>query len=114
MIAGGPLASLLSGLVALGALLTARGHLWNREWELLAQFTTLSLLAAVINLVPFQTGVGHYSDGAQIYQLLSRGPWGDYHHALAIVGSSTVTPLRPRDFDIGAMNPKNTNFKKAS
>jgi hypothetical protein len=103
MIAGGPLASLLGGLAALAALLEAPRHAWGHEWQLLALFATFSLIAAVANLVPFQTKKGHYSDGAQIYQLLSGGPWGDYHHAMGIVGSSAVTHLRPRDFDIGAM-----------
>lgn len=102
MIAGGPAASLLYGLAALAALLTARGHAWEGEWRLLAMFTTFSLLAGVVNLLPFHTRTG-YSDGAQIYQLVSGGIWSDYHHALAIVGSSTVTPLRPRDFDLAAM-----------
>lgn len=102
MIAGGPAASLGGGLVALAFLLTAPGHAWQDEWRLLALFVTFSLLAAVVNLVPFRTRTS-YSDGAQLGQLLSGGPWGDYHHALGIVGSSLVTPLRPRDFDIAAM-----------
>lgn len=102
MIAGGPAANLLTGLAALAALLTARGHAWQSEWRLLAVFAAFSLLASVVNLLPFRTRTS-YSDGAQMYQLLSGGPWGDYHHALGIVGSSLVTKLRPRDYDIGAM-----------
>jgi hypothetical protein len=39
-----------------------------------------------------------YSDGAQIYQLLSNGPWADFHMAFSMVSSSLVTPLRARDF----------------
>ncbi|MGA8108662.1 MAG: M50 family metallopeptidase [Acidobacteriaceae bacterium] len=102
MIAAGPAASWLGGLAALAALLTAPGHAWAGAWRLLALFTTFSLSAAVVNLLPFRTR-SSYSDGAQIYQLLSGGPWGDYHRLLATVGSSTVIPLRPRDFDIDAM-----------
>jgi hypothetical protein len=102
MIAAGPAASCLAGLLAMAALLSAPGHAWAGEWRLLALFTTFSLAAAAVNLLPFHTR-SSYSDGAQICQLLSGGPWGDYHQALAIVGSSTVTPLRPRDFDIPAM-----------
>jgi len=44
-----------------------------------------------------------YSDGASIYQLLSRGPWGDFQRVVAVIGSSLVTPLRPRDYDIEAI-----------
>lgn len=103
MILGGPLASLLGGAVGLAALLTAPRHAWSGSWEGLAVFVTFSVLTGTVNLLPFQTGKQHYSDGAQIYQLLSRGPWGDYHHAMGIVGAGAVTPLRPRDFDIAAM-----------
>ena len=103
MIAGGPLASLLAGLAGLALLLEAPRHAWRNEWELLALFTTLSLLSGVVNLLPSQTKKRNYSDGAQIYQLLSGGAWGDYHHAMGIVGATTVTALRPRDYDIAAM-----------
>ncbi len=103
MIAGGPIASLIGGVAGLAALLEAPHHAWQNEWELLALFTTLSLLSGLVNLLPSQTKKGNYSDGAQVYQLLSGGPWGDYHHAMGIVGATTVTALRPRDYDIAAM-----------
>ena len=103
MIAGGPIASLLTGAAALWAFLVAPHHAWRNEWQLLALFAIQSLIVAAINLLPAQTKKGYYSDGAQIYQLLSGGPWGDYHHAMQIVGASTVTALRPRDYDIAAM-----------
>jgi hypothetical protein len=101
-IAGGPAASLLYGLAALAAVLTARGHAWEGEWRLLALFTTFSLLAGVMSLLPFHARTG-YSDGAQIYQLLSGGAWDDSYRVLALAGSSTVTQLRPRDFDLAAL-----------
>jgi hypothetical protein len=111
MIAGGPLASFLGGLAGLWALLAARTHVWSHEWRLLALFTTLSLVTAAVNLLPFQTSAFQYSDGAQMYQLLSGGPWGDYHHAMGIVGATTVTPLRPRDYDIGALERAETAIR---
>src|SRR6185437_12175919 len=40
------------------------------------------------------------SDGANIYQRLKGGPWADFRLAIAAVLSTTVTPLRPRDFEI--------------
>jgi hypothetical protein len=66
-------------------------------------FTTISLLAFVGNLVPFQTGTAHYSDGAQIYQILSNGPWRDVYRVLRVAAATLVTNLRPRDYDIGAI-----------
>lgn len=102
MIAAGPGVSLASGLIALGFLLWAPGHAWAPEWRLLALFATFSLGAGVVNLAPFRRGAS-YSDGAQIFQLWSGGAWGDYHRALAMAGASMVTPMRPRDFDILAM-----------
>jgi hypothetical protein len=111
MIAGGPAASLLGGLLALAALLTAPGHSWAGEWRLLALFATFCLLAAIINLLPLRTP-DSYSDGAQIYQLLAGGPWADYHRVLATVGSSTVTRLRPRDVDLKAMERAATVMTK--
>jgi len=102
MMAAGPFASLIGGLLAFCGAFTAPNSRWEPAWQLLALIATISLLASIFNLIPFRTGTG-YSDGAQIYQLLSNGPWGDYHRALSIVGSTLVTPLRPRDFDIEAI-----------
>lgn len=64
-----------------------------------ALFAVWSLGVCVFNLLPFKTR-DTYSDGANIYQLLSQGPGGDYHRVAAVVGATLVTPLRPRDFDI--------------
>lgn len=102
MIAAGPFASFVSGIIALCAALTAPGRPWEPAWFLLACVATLSLIVGALNLVPFQTGTT-YSDGAQIYQLLSGGAWADYHRAMAVVTSTLVTPLRPRDYDIAVM-----------
>lgn len=66
-------------------------------------FGAFSLIAAAMNLVPFRVQ-GNYSDGAQIYQILSRGAWADYHRALAVTGASLVSPVRPRDYDIEAIH----------
>src|SRR5260370_21384220 len=62
-----------------------------------------SLVLCAVNLAPLRIQGGGYTDGAQIYQLLSDGPWGDFHQVAAVVGSSLVTPLRPRDLDIQAI-----------
>lgn len=102
MIAAGPFASLVTGLIALQVTLNSPGHPWQQAWPFVSGVATLSLLAAVLNMMPFQSG-GTYSDGAYIYQLLTGGIWADYYHALSIVLSSLVTPLRARDFDIDAI-----------
>jgi Peptidase family M50 len=103
MIAAGPFASLVTGVIAFCAALSAPDHPWEQAWLLLALIATVSLLAAALNLIPFRTKTA-YSDGAFLYQLLSGGPWADFHRALSIVGSTCVTPLRPRDYDIEAIN----------
>ena len=102
MIAAGPFASLIGGLLAFCAAFTAPNSHWEPAWQLLTLITTLSLLASILNLIPFRTGTS-YSDGAQIYQLLSNGPLSDYQRALSSVRSTLVTPLLPRDYDIEAI-----------
>jgi len=102
MIAAGPFASLIFGLLAFAAAMSAPDSGWEADFSLLASMATLSLLVFVFNLIPIRSK-GSYSDGAQIYQVLSEGPWGDYHRAVSIVGSTLVTPLRPKDYDIEAL-----------
>jgi hypothetical protein len=102
MVAAGPFVSLILGVIALWALFAAPDSSWESAWLFLACVASISLLAAVLNLVPFQTGT-MYSDGAYIYQLLSGGPWGDLHHAFSIAASTLISSLRPRDYDIAAI-----------
>ena len=102
MIAAGPFASLFFGLLTFAAAITAPNSGWEADLSLLSSMATLSLLVFVLNLIPIRSK-GSYSDGAQIYQILSKGPWGDYHRAVSIVGSTLVTSLRPRDYDIEAL-----------
>jgi hypothetical protein len=64
-----------------------------------ALFGAWSLMVAAVNLIPFRTP-NNYSDGAQIYQLLANNVWADFHRAVAIAGTSLVTSVRPRDYDI--------------
>ncbi|HEV2462731.1 MAG TPA: M50 family metallopeptidase [Acidobacteriaceae bacterium] len=103
MIAGGPMGSLFAGMTAAVCALTSLGYPWEQTWPFTTGVATFSLLAAMLNLIPFQTG-DSYSDGALLYQLMSDGMWADYHHAISVVGSSLVTPLRPRDYDIAAID----------
>jgi hypothetical protein len=94
--AAGVFANLATGLIALWAASAARA------WGFLALFGAWSVTQGAMNLLPLRVA-GSYSDGAMMYQLLSGGPWGDFHRSLAVVGSSLVTPMRPRDFDIATL-----------
>jgi peptidase M50-like protein len=102
MIAAGPLVTLITGVFALWIALTASRDSAVQGGGLLALFGALSLTICAANLIPFRTG-SLYSDGASMLQFFSGGPWADYRQAIEIVGASLVTPLRPRDYDIGAI-----------
>jgi hypothetical protein len=109
MIAAGPLASLCTGLIALVAALHAKGTPYEPAWQFLSFVATFGLVSFAVNLVPVRPEA-LYSDGARIYQLLSGGQWADLHRALAIVQSTAVTPLRPRDYDIEAIQRASRSF----
>ncbi|HYU46204.1 MAG TPA: M50 family metallopeptidase [Terriglobales bacterium] len=102
MVTAGPLVTLLTGTFALWVAFSAKGDSAAQASVPLSLLGAWSLVLCAVNLVPLQIQ-GSYTDGAQIYQLLSDGPWGDFHRVAAVVGSSLVTPLRPRDFDIQAI-----------
>ena len=99
MLTAGPLANLVTGTLALWIASVANVDSPFQAGGLLALFGAWSLVLGTMNLLPFRTAT-NYSDGAKIYQLLSDGPWGDFHKAVAMIGSSLVTPLRPRNYDI--------------
>lgn len=101
-IAAGPLINLCASLIAFFLAISAKGQSWEHLWEPLAFFATVNLVTFAVNLVPFRPEA-LYSDGARIYQLLSRGPWLWLHRARAIAVSSVVTQLRPRDYDLTAI-----------
>jgi Zn-dependent protease len=101
--AGGPVASLVTGLVAMGITLTSKGHFWEAGWKLAAYTTTFSMLAFLFNLIPMRPE-SVYSDGARIYQLLGRSLWSDVHLALSMGSCTLASPMRPRDCDIGVLN----------
>jgi hypothetical protein len=103
MIAAGPLMNLIAGLLAAFLTVSAQGRPWERYWEPLAFFALVNIVTFAINLVPFRPEA-LYSDGARIFQLLSGGPWAELHRVFSIVLSSSVTTLRPRNYDIQAIN----------
>jgi hypothetical protein len=103
MIAAGPTAELLFGLAALWLLLAAYGQAYDSLWGLLAVIVTICMIGFAGNLIPVNPD-GLYSDGARIYQLMKGGAWADLHRAMTLAASTTVTPLRPRDYDIETIN----------
>ena len=103
LLMGGPAASLVVGLFFTVVTLAAPGHFWERYWSVLSILATLSIAGFVVNMIPLRPD-SQYSDGAQIYQILSNGPWARVHLAFAMVTTSAVAPIRPRDFDMNVIN----------
>jgi peptidase M50-like protein len=103
MLAAGVFANVFTGVLALWAAYAADGNSPVQAGGFLALFGAWNLVIGAMNLVPFRTK-DNYSDGAQIYQVLSNGPWGDFHRLMLVGGSSLVTPLRPRNYDIEAIH----------
>jgi len=102
-IAGGPVASLLTAVLAFAVLLAMPGSAWESWWRVPAVVAAISAGAAVVNLIPFGFTAG-YSDGALLIQLLRGGRFADLREALKMVGSTTVTATRPRDLDARALS----------
>jgi len=113
MIAAGPLANLYTGLIAIGfAWACSVGGGENLAYVYpLGLFAAFNFVGCIVNMIPIRTG-SNYSDGAQIFQLLSGGAWADYHRAIAVVGSSLVTPLQPRDYPIDAIKNASQTIAK--
>lgn len=99
LLIGGPVASLVVGLIFTVVTLTAAGHAWRPYWSPLSTLATLSIAGFVVNLIPVKPE-SQYSDGAQLYQIVTNGPWARVHLAFAMVTMSAVSPVRPRDFDV--------------
>lgn len=113
MVAAGPVANICTGLVAVWIAIMAGPHSVLQAGGALAFFAEVSIIVAAANLLPFKTG-DNYTDGAKIYQLLSGGPWGDFHRAVSRVSSTLVTELRPRDFDIDEIERAGCNINRGS
>jgi len=99
MTAAGPAINVLAGGVACFIALRHVGGLPVQVNALIALIGAWSLGLAASNLLPFRTA-GGYSDGAVVLQLLSDGAFADFHMSIARIGSSLVSSIRPRDYDI--------------
>jgi hypothetical protein len=101
MIAAGPLTNLYCGVIALGFAyaFSTPAYIHSGLAYPFGLFGLYGLITFVFNLVPLRSGT-NYSDGAKIFQLLSGGPWADFHRTVSVVTSSLVTPLQPKEYDI--------------
>jgi len=111
MIAAGPGASLLTGLVAAALVLAAPGTPWERYWQFFSLLSIFGIVSFAVNLLPVRPDA-LYSDGARIYQLVRGGPWADLWRAFSIAGATAVTALRPRDYDIEAIRRASQVFRQ--
>lgn len=102
MMSAGALANIFTGTLALILVVGLGVALPPQITGFMALFGAWSLGLAAANLLPFRTPQG-YSDGAIVLQLLSGGAFAEFHLSIAHIGSSLVSSLRPRDFDIGSI-----------
>lgn len=102
MMSAGSLVNILTGGIALLVIASRVVHLPLPLAGSMALFGAWSFGLAAANLLPFRTPQG-YSDGAIVLQLMAGGAFADFHLSIARIGSSLVSPLRPRDYDIGSI-----------
>jgi hypothetical protein len=102
MMAAGSFVNALSGAIALRFALTLPTDSAMQAGGILALFGAWSLALSVGNLLPFKIKNG-YSDGAIIVQYCSRGLLADLQLVMAEIGSSLISSLRPRDYDINRL-----------
>jgi Zn-dependent protease len=110
MIAAGPLANIVFGLLFLFAVLYGRLPWYSQTWKLVALSASFSFIAAIANLFPFRTESGGYSDGARLLQILTHSPLDDYHRLNNALAATLVTPRRYRDLDIAAIEQMADRF----
>ena len=72
MIAAGPVASLITAILATALTLSAAGSAWEPGWEFFSALATLAWASAVFNFVPVRPE-DQYSDGAQLYVYAEAG-----------------------------------------
>jgi hypothetical protein len=90
MIAAGPGANLLIGAAATWAVLHDRWGTYQQSWEFVAYTGAFCLIGAVLNLIPFLSEEGSYSDGARILQIATHSP-----HAVGASAPVTVKIADP-------------------
>jgi Peptidase family M50 len=92
MIAAGPGANLLIGAAAVWAVIHDRWGTYQQTWEFIAYTGAFCLIGAVLNLIPFLSEEGSYSDGARMLQILTRSQLLVASPALAPASVAIATP----------------------
>jgi tetratricopeptide (TPR) repeat protein len=100
--AAGPAANLISGAAALCVAITSNSASPLESHGFLALFGAMSLAMGISSLVPFRMGQ-YYSDGARCRQHLSNSPFSDFRRVLLSVAAVAETSMRPRDYDMEAI-----------
>lgn len=100
---GGPAASLAMGSIFMAATLATPASSWQSCWLFFSMLATFSMAAFLVNLIPLKPE-SSYSDGAQLYQVITNGPWAQVHFAFAMVNTSLVSEVRPRDFTFNVLH----------
>jgi hypothetical protein len=99
MVAGGPLVSLATGVVAMAAAVALGSGIAALT---LASLSLISALIGVGTLMPM-SGAGYHSDGANLWQLFRRDPEVGHRLTLACVAASAYCGTRPRDWPIDVL-----------
>src|SRR6185312_15363094 len=102
MVFAGPFANLCSAPLLFWITLQTAAPRFAHLWFFFAFLTSLAIVVPILNLIPFRTATGSYSDGARIVQIFTSSPVVEYQRALRALKSTLVTPLRPRQLDAAA------------
>jgi Zn-dependent protease len=98
----GPAANLLSSVVVLLAYAATDIGQWTMIDGYIVLFGATSFFYAAINLIPLRVGQ-LYSDGARFYQSVANNAFCDLMRIRQTVMVMPETALRPRDYDIEAI-----------
>jgi hypothetical protein len=98
----GPAINLITGAIAIWISETLSNDARLESHGMLALFGAMSVAIGLSSVVPFRLGQ-YYSDGARFLQHLLRLPFSDLMRIMHIVSAVGETQLRPRDYDIEAI-----------
>lgn len=96
MVAGGPVASLLSGTLALSLTgTTAPESFWR---AILSSYALISIAIGIITLIPARA-IGFLTDGGRLLRLMRGGAAVERDNAVLCLSAASYAGVRPRDWD---------------
>ena len=98
----GPSINLITGAIAIWLSEALSNDAPLESHGILALFGAMSVAIGLSSVVPFRMGQ-YYSDGARFIQHLRRLPFSDIMRVMQMVTAVGETQLRPRDYDIEAI-----------